>query len=178
MPGLPPPAADERQSLLQFIEHQQNAFVSVSYGLTDDQARSTPSVSALSIGGLIKHATNVQKGWVDRVSAAPEFPPRDERPMEEIMAEYADQHVMREDETLAHLLDKMTEQNAVTLRTLSETRTSTPLSRCRTMCRGFRRTSTTGVCAGWLCTSSRSSPGTRAMPTSFVKPSTAQRCTS
>jgi hypothetical protein len=27
----------------------------VAHGLTDDQARATPSVSTLSIGGLIKH---------------------------------------------------------------------------------------------------------------------------
>jgi uncharacterized damage-inducible protein DinB len=125
MPGLPPPAADERHTLLEFIAFQQNAFFSVAYGLTDEQARSTPSVSALSIGGLIKHATNVQKGWVERVSAAPDFPPRDDRPMDEIMAEYADQYVMRDDETLDQLLDAMREQSAETLRILAEAELAT-----------------------------------------------------
>jgi hypothetical protein len=121
MPGLPPPASDERQSLVEFLRFNQNAFFAASYGLTDEQARSTPSVSALSIGGLIKHAAGVQKGWAQRAAYAPDFPPRDERPTEEIMAEYADQHVMREDETLADLLAELRTQNAEMLRVIAET---------------------------------------------------------
>ncbi|HEX2213366.1 MAG TPA: DinB family protein [Mycobacterium sp.] len=127
MPGMPPPAADERQSLLEFLAFQQNAFFAVAYGLTDEQARSTPSVSSLSVGGLIKHATGVQKGWVDRAACAPEFPPFDERPMEQVVAEYADQYVMREDETLEELLDALKRQNAETLRILGEADLDTPV---------------------------------------------------
>ena len=120
MPGLPLPASDERQTLLEFLRFNQNAFFSVAYGLTDDQARSTPSVSSLSIGGLIKHATAVQKGWAQRAAAAPDFPPRDDRPMAEIMAEYADQYLMRDDETLAGLLDELRTQNEATLRVIAD----------------------------------------------------------
>jgi hypothetical protein len=127
MPGMPAPAADERQSLIEFLRFNQNAFFSVAYGLSDEQARSTPSVSALSIGGLIKHAAGVQKGWVDRVAAAPDLPPRDERPMEEIIAEYADQYVMRDDETLDHLLDDLRTQNEETLRVFAEVDLDTPV---------------------------------------------------
>ncbi len=76
MPGMPPPAADERQTLIEFLAFQQNAFFSVAFGLTDEQARSTPSVSALSIGGLAKHAAGgVQKagptGWSRRRTSRP-----------------------------------------------------------------------------------------------------------
>jgi hypothetical protein len=120
MPGMPPPASDERQTLLEFLKFNQNAFFSVAYGLTDAAARSTPSVSSLSIGGLIKHAANVQKSWAQRAAAAPDFPPRDERPMAEIMAEYADQHVMRDDDTLADLLDELRKQSEETLRVIAE----------------------------------------------------------
>lgn len=127
MPGMPPPAADERQTLIEFLRFNQDAFVSAAYGLTDEQARSTPSVSALSVGGLIKHATNVQKGWVGRASAAPDMPPRDDRPMEEIMAEYADQYVMRDDETLADLLSELARQNAETLRVFAEADLDAPV---------------------------------------------------
>lgn len=116
MPGMPPPAADERHSLLEFLAFQQNAFFAVAYGLTDEQARSTPLVSSLSIGGLVKHAAGVQKGWVQRAGCAPQFPPSDDRPMEEVMAEYADQYVMHDDETLDELLDALRAQNAETLR--------------------------------------------------------------
>ena len=73
MPGMPPPAADERQTLLKFLAFQQNALFAVAYGLTDEQARSKPSVSALSIGGLVKHAAGVQRGWAQRAASAPDF---------------------------------------------------------------------------------------------------------
>ncbi|WP_102141872.1 DinB family protein [Mycobacterium hubeiense] len=120
MPGMPPPAADERQTLLNFLAFQQNAFFAVAYGLTDEQARSTPSVSALSIGGLVKHAAGVQKGWTERAAAAPDSPPPDPRPLEEQMAEYGDQYTMREDETLSDLLAALKAQNAETLRVFAE----------------------------------------------------------
>ena len=79
MPGMPPPAFDERQTLLEFLRFNQNAFFAVAYGLTDEQARSKPSVSALSIGGLIKHAANVQKGWVERAARWCAWAPRRRR---------------------------------------------------------------------------------------------------
>jgi hypothetical protein len=120
VPGLPAPAADERQSLLNFLTFQQDAFTAVAHGLTDEQARSTPSVSALSVGGLIKHITGVQRGWTDRVLAAPDFPPRDPRPIAEQMADYADQYVMGEDETLETLLSALRAQNAVTLQAFAD----------------------------------------------------------
>ena len=116
MQGMPSPAPDERQTLLEFLRFNQNAFFAVAYGLTNEQARSKPSVSALSLGGLIKHAAGVQRSWMNRVESAPESPPRDERPMEEIVAEYEDDYVMRDDETLQELLDKLRAQNEDTLR--------------------------------------------------------------
>lgn len=120
MPGQPAPAGDERQTLVNFLAFQQDAFAAVAHGLTDEQARSTPSVSAQSVGGLIKHVTTVQAGWVERAVAAPDFPPPDTRPMAEIMAEYADQHVMRDDEKLGDLLAALREQNAKTLQAFAE----------------------------------------------------------
>jgi len=96
MEGMPPPANDEKQTLINFLRFNQDAFFAVAYGLTDEQARSKPSVSALSIGGLVKHAAGVQQSWMARVKAAPGSPPRDERPFEEQAAEYQDQYEMRE----------------------------------------------------------------------------------
>jgi uncharacterized damage-inducible protein DinB len=120
MPGMPPPAKDERQTLIEFLRHNQNAFLAIAYGLTDEQARSTPSVSALSIGGLIKHVAGVQRSWMARVTAAPGSPPRDDRPFEQQAAEYQDQYVMRDDETLDQLLDTLRAQNEDTLRIFAE----------------------------------------------------------
>lgn len=116
MPALAPPVADERSALREYLAYHQSAYFAVSYGLTDEQARSTPTVSALSIGGLVKHVTGMQRTWMARVAAAPGAPPKDPRPFEEIAKEFADQHVMRPDETLTGLLDAFKAQNAESLR--------------------------------------------------------------
>ena len=116
MPAMPGPVVDERQALRDYLFQQQYAFHAMAFGLTDEQARSTPSVSALSVGALIKHATGCQRSWMARVAAAPEPPPADERPMEERQAEYADEFTMRPDETLASLLEAFAAQSAETLR--------------------------------------------------------------
>ena len=116
MPAMPPPIADERAGLKEYLAAQQYAFHAIAYGLTDEQARSTPSVSALSIGGLIKHVTQCQRGWMERVAAAPELSERDRRPMQDQAQEYGDQFVMRDDETLAEILAAFERQNAETIR--------------------------------------------------------------
>ncbi|WP_328351458.1 DinB family protein [Mycobacterium sp. NBC_00419] len=115
MPALAPPVHDERHALREFLAYQQSAFVAVAYGLTDDQARQTPTASALSIGGLINHATGVQNSWMQRVAAAPGEPPADTRPFEERAREYEEQYVMRDDESLAQVLAAYGRQNAETL---------------------------------------------------------------
>ncbi|MGV0834070.1 DinB family protein [Mycolicibacterium thermoresistibile] len=127
MPALAAPVADERDALRQFLHLHQTAFLAVSYGLTDAQARSTPTVSALSIGGLVKHATGVQHGWVRRARHAPAPPPADDRPMAERVAEYHDEYVMRDDETLDQLLQALTAQNAETLSLLDHVDLDTPV---------------------------------------------------
>lgn len=116
MAAMPPPIADEREGLKEYVAAQQYAFHAIAFGLTDEQARSAPSVSALSIGGLIKHVTTCQKAWMDRVAAAPDLTEADKRPMEEQSGDYQDDFVMREDETLAEVLARFDEQNAETLR--------------------------------------------------------------
>lgn len=120
MPALASPVADERSALREFLAFHQSAFFAVSYGLTDEQARSAPSVSTLSIGGLVKHATGMQRSWMARVAAAPAAPPKDTRPFSEIAQEFADQHVMGPDETLAGLLRAFEVQSATALQ-LAET---------------------------------------------------------
>ena len=116
MPALAPPVADERSALREYLAYHQSAYFAVSYGLTDEQARSTPSASELSIGGLVKHVTAMQRNWMARVAAAPEQAPKDPRPFDEIAKEFGEQHVMRLDETLDGLLEKFETQNAKSLR--------------------------------------------------------------
>lgn len=121
MPAMPPPIADERAGLKEYVAAQQYAFKAIAFGLTDEQARSAPSVSSLSIGGLIKHVTHCQRGWMERVAAAPDLCESDKRPMEDQAADYGDEFVMREDETLAEIIEKFDEQNAETIRLIETT---------------------------------------------------------
>ncbi len=116
MAAMPPPIADERAGLREYLTAQQHAFHAIAFGLTDDQARTTPSVSALSIGGLIKHVTTCQRGWMQRVAAAPEACADDSRPMQDRAAEWEDEFTMRDDETLADIIAAFDAQNAETLR--------------------------------------------------------------
>ena len=115
MPALASPVADERSALREYLAYHQGAFFAVAYGLTDEQARSRPTVSELSIGGLVKHAAGMQHSWMARIAAAPDLPPRDTRPFDEIAKDFADQHVMRPDETLDGLLSALAAQNATSL---------------------------------------------------------------
>jgi hypothetical protein len=68
MPGLAPPATDERSALLGYLAQMRDAFNIVAYGLTDEQARLAPSASALCIGGLIRHVTSVERYWIGIVT--------------------------------------------------------------------------------------------------------------
>jgi len=115
MPALASPVADERSALREYLAYHQSGFFAVAYGLTDEQARSSPTVSELSIGGLVKHVTAMQHNWMSRVAAAPEAPPKDPRPFEEVAKDFGEQHVMRPDETLDGLLEKFKTENAKTL---------------------------------------------------------------
>jgi uncharacterized damage-inducible protein DinB len=120
MPALASPVADERSALREYLAYHQSAFFAVAYGLTDEQARLTPTVSALSIGGLIKHVTGMQRTWMSRVAAAPDAPPRDPRSFDEIAKDFGEQHVMRPDETLEGLLAAFRAANVTSLQ-LTET---------------------------------------------------------
>ncbi|MGH8933923.1 MAG: DinB family protein [Egibacteraceae bacterium] len=71
MPGFVPPVADEREGLLGYLAQQRDVLRIAAYGLADDQARATPTASALSVGGLIKHCAYVERGWIDQVLRRP-----------------------------------------------------------------------------------------------------------
>ncbi|HZC26223.1 MAG TPA: DinB family protein [Actinopolymorphaceae bacterium] len=67
MPGQVRPVADERDALLSYLAQQRSVICIAAYGLSDKQARATPSVSSLSVGGLIKHVAVTERGWIDTI---------------------------------------------------------------------------------------------------------------
>lgn len=116
MPAMPGPVADEKSSLLAFLAQQRQNFRTIAFGLTDEQARSTPTASALSVGALVKHVTACEASWIDRVAAAPKHPASDDTPFEEAVATYADQYTMTDADTLAGLLAALDAQEEATER--------------------------------------------------------------
>jgi hypothetical protein len=64
VPGNVRPVTDERDGLLSYLAQQRYVLRLAAFGLTDEQARATPTVSKLSVGGLIKHAASVERNWI------------------------------------------------------------------------------------------------------------------
>lgn len=53
----------ERRDLLEILGEKRNFLRFTADGLRGDQAASTPTASSLSVGGLIKHVSGVERGW-------------------------------------------------------------------------------------------------------------------
>jgi hypothetical protein len=112
--------AQERADLLDVLTKHRGLFRVTVAGLTDEQARLTPTVSSLSLGGLIKHVSAVEREWARFVVEGPAPSPDVDwahvdwsNPPPEVQA-YADGFRMLEDETLAGLLEAYDEVAAAT----------------------------------------------------------------
>ncbi|MGW3206228.1 DinB family protein [Streptomyces sp. NPDC001135] len=74
---------DERGALLAFIEEQRGGIRRALLGLTEEQARIRPSVSEMSLGGLLKHVVEAEQSWVARARQEPPAVRRDASNWEE-----------------------------------------------------------------------------------------------
>ena len=99
MPGNAPALPDEAALLLAYIQQQRDGIRNAAFGLTDEQARLTPSAGTLSIGGLVKHVAANERQWVDL--ALQQERARDRAEQEQ---DYHDGFRLRDDETLAGAL--------------------------------------------------------------------------
>jgi uncharacterized damage-inducible protein DinB len=62
----PPPVTDERHALATYLRQLHGALRNAAYGLTDEQARRTPTRSAISLGALLGHLTVTERVWLAR----------------------------------------------------------------------------------------------------------------
>jgi len=53
----------ERADILAGLAKARHFLLHTSQGLTDEQANTRSTVSALTVGGLIKHVADVEQGW-------------------------------------------------------------------------------------------------------------------
>jgi uncharacterized damage-inducible protein DinB len=71
-------AGDERGALLSYLAEQRGGIRRAVLGLTEEQASSRPTVSELSLAGLVKHAAEVEQSWIARAKGEPAAVRRDQ----------------------------------------------------------------------------------------------------
>ena len=97
-----PTRIDEREEILAIHAKHRGLFLVTVQGLNDEQARLTPTASALSLGGLVKHVAATVATWLDFVEhGAPEGGPTDwSNPDPAVLEAYANGFRLTADETL------------------------------------------------------------------------------
>jgi uncharacterized damage-inducible protein DinB len=88
----------ERADLLETLAKHRFFLRNTTQGLTDEQAGSHPTVSELSLGGLIKHVAATEASWARFIVGGAAR-------MEEDATPWDEQHRMVPGETLAGLLE-------------------------------------------------------------------------
>lgn len=84
---------DELSALLAFLEEQRGGVRRAVLGLSEEQVRQTPSASALSLGGLLKHCAETEQTWIARAQQIPADTARDE-------SNWHESHLLLENETV------------------------------------------------------------------------------
>jgi uncharacterized damage-inducible protein DinB len=64
----------ERAGLLEFLGYKREALIDRIQGLSDEQARTTPTVSSLSLLSLVKHSAIWERRWFQVIVAGRSFP--------------------------------------------------------------------------------------------------------
>ncbi|MER0241387.1 DinB family protein [Streptomyces sp. HSW2009] len=94
------PRGDERTALLNYLDAQRGAIRRAVLGLTDEQAAQRPTVSELSLSGLVKHLAEVEQNWIMGTLAG-----RPEETTQRTLENWHESFAATGDETLAGLLD-------------------------------------------------------------------------
>jgi len=98
--------SSERADILDLLTKHRGFLRQTVAGLTDEQARLTPTASALCLGGLIKHVSQVEDTWARFIVDGPAAQGKMD---EAAYAAHAAGFRMEEGETLAGLLDQYDE---------------------------------------------------------------------
>jgi uncharacterized damage-inducible protein DinB len=95
----------ERSDLLAMLAQHRQFLRYTTRDLTDEQARARTTVSELTLGGLIKHVTDVERGWAQFIVEGPSALGDASAMTEADWAKRADEFRLLDDETLAGVLD-------------------------------------------------------------------------
>jgi uncharacterized damage-inducible protein DinB len=91
----------ERNDLLNALDEHRGLLLRTVKGVTEAQARLTPTVSQLCLGGIINHVVLVEEGWVRFIE---EGPGRQGPPDEAAYEAHAAGFRMSDEETLPDLI--------------------------------------------------------------------------
>lgn len=95
----------ERADILDFLAKHRYFLRYTAEGLSDEQANTRSTVSALTVGGLIKHVTAVERNWADFAQTGGSKDAIEEiEYTPELIAEWENQFRLTEGETLAGVL--------------------------------------------------------------------------
>lgn len=108
-PVLAPDTYSETDALVGYLDAQLDGLRTAAHGLTEEQARRTPCRSALSVGGLLKHATYVMRSRTEPGGGT------DSPATPEAYSAFADSFALRDDETLDGTLAAFDETRAAYL---------------------------------------------------------------
>ena len=103
-PAGRPATSSERADLLQVLGHARHFMRFTTRDLTDEQAGQRTTVSALCLGGLIKHVAAVEQGWATFIVEGPSSMPDFAAMTEADFARRNDEFRMLPGETLAGVL--------------------------------------------------------------------------
>jgi uncharacterized damage-inducible protein DinB len=101
----------ERQEFIGALAKHRGLLVRTLRGISEEQARLRPTVSALCLGGLVKHVTSMEEGWsrfiMEGTSAMSGADPA-------AAARFSATFEMTDDETVAALLECYRERAGAT----------------------------------------------------------------
>lgn len=103
----------ERRDLLAALQTHRDLFKRTTIGMSDEQAARRSTVSALSLGGLVKHVAQMEDEWARFIVEGPsalggawESVDWSVGPPPELVAEYEAGFAMQPGETLAGLIER------------------------------------------------------------------------
>jgi uncharacterized damage-inducible protein DinB len=120
----------ERADLLEALGTHRHFLRYTVRDLTDEQARQRTTASELTLGGLIKHVSTIESGWVDFVLEGPSSMGDFSTMTEEVRARWVDQFKLLPGETLAGVLEdyaKVAQRTDDVVATLPDLSVSHPL---------------------------------------------------
>jgi hypothetical protein len=138
-------ATGERADILEILRAHRYFLRHTIEGLTDDQARLTPTASELCLGGLVKHVAATEKKWVAFIEQGPEvmaMPEGEWDPDSELVQKWRSEFRLLPDETLADVLaeyERVAEYTDALVQSLPDLDVSHPLPAAPWFAPGARR---------------------------------------